>query len=67
MKPISVNKWFWILLLLSIPIINIILVIAWAMKQGTTNQNLINFSRAILLWVVVCMAIAILLNILGAI
>ena len=66
MKPITVRQWFWILLLLSIPILNIILILYWAYSDKTTNQNLTNFSRAILLWILIAISIALLVSILNA-
>ncbi len=62
MEPVTVGEWFWILLFLSIPVLNIILIIVWSMGISA-NQSLVNFSQAILLWFVVGFLLVILFGI----
>lgn len=48
-KPMSVGDWFFTILILAIPFVNIIMYIVWAMG-GTSNVNRRNFCRASILW-----------------
>jgi hypothetical protein len=49
-----------ILLLISIPIINIIMLFVWALSSDT-NETKSNFAKAVLMWFVVIIIIWILL------
>ncbi len=53
---ISTAEWFITLLLLSIPFLNIVLVLFWAFGPG--NRNRANFCRAILGFLVIGIALA---------
>lgn len=55
--PLSVGQWFLILLLFAIPIVNLIALIIFACGVG--NANLVNYSRAVLLWVLLVFLFAI--------
>ncbi len=48
-RTMSTMDWFFTLLVLAIPVVNIILYIVWACGAG--NRNRVNFCRASLLWV----------------
>jgi hypothetical protein len=50
--PISTGGWFGILFLLALPVINILLIIIWAVG-GTGKINKRNFSRAVLIWMLI--------------
>ena len=57
---LSVGDWMIILLLISIPIINIIMLFVWALSSDT-NETKSNFAKAVLMWFVVIIIIWILL------
>lgn len=61
----SVSEWFVTLLLVSIPVVNIILLLVWAFSSGT-NINKQNFAKATLLWMIVPIGFIILLGGCGA-
>ena len=47
-RPMTTGEWFWTLLLLSIPLVNIICFIVWI--TGSGNRNRVTYCRAMLLW-----------------
>jgi len=47
-KPLTVGNWIVIMILLSIPVVNIVMLIIWAMG-GSTQPSQKNYARAILL------------------
>ena len=57
---ITVNKWFVILLLLTIPLVNIYFVIYWAFIQKV-SQTRRNFARAVILWAIIIALVFVLL------
>jgi heme/copper-type cytochrome/quinol oxidase subunit 2 len=57
---LSVGDWMIILLLISIPIINIIMLFVWALSSDT-NETKSNFAKAVLMWFVVIIIIWILI------
>ncbi len=63
MEPVTFGEWFWILLLLSIPILNIILIIVWSLGISA-KPSVVNFSQATILWFVVSFLLVILFGIL---
>ena len=63
MEPVGTWEWFWLFLLFSIPVVNVIAII-W-MAVGSEKSSLANFCRAILLWFVVGLVLAILAGVLG--
>ena len=48
----SVSDWIFILLLLSIPIVNIIVLLYWAISNSTEPIKA-NFAKATLIWFVI--------------
>lgn len=58
MEPVTVGEWFWLILLLAIPLVNIIAIIVFA--SGVGKQSLINLCRAYLIWFCIGVGIAIL-------
>lgn len=56
---IKVSEWFITILLLSIPLVNIIVLLMWAFG-GSTNLNKSNYAKAALLWVVISIVLGIL-------
>ena len=51
-KPMSVGDWFFSLLVLAIPILNIIMYLVWALgSSGNVNRK--NFCMASILWCVI--------------
>lgn len=61
-KPFSTGGFFLVQLAMIVPVLNIILLLVFALS-GSTNVNLQNWSRAMLIFV----AIGLLFSILGAI
>lgn len=57
---LSVGDWMIILLLISIPVINIIMLFVWALSSDT-NETKSNFAKAVLMWFVVIIILWILL------
>ena len=49
---LTVGDWMIILLLISIPIVNIIMLFVWALSSDT-NETKSNFAKATLMWFVV--------------
>lgn len=50
-RPISVGGWFFTLLILAIPVVNIVMYFIWAfVPAGNINRR--NYCRAVLLWFV---------------
>jgi len=57
--PMTTNRWFGILLLLTIPLVNIYFLIYWAFIQKVSFTRR-NFSRAVILWVIIVSLIIVL-------
>ena len=57
---LTVGDCMIILLLISIPVINIIMLFVWALSSDT-NETKSNFAKAVLMWFVVIIIIWILL------
>ena len=66
MAPFSTGGFFLIQLALMIPFVNVILLLIFAFS-GSMNINLQNYSRAILIWMLVGIGIAVIIGIIGAI
>lgn len=49
---IKTTDWLITILLVSIPVVNIIMLIVWAFSDST-NPNKSNFSKAALIWMVI--------------
>ena len=49
---LSVGDWMIILLIISIPVVNIIMLFVWALSSDT-NVTKSNFAKAALMWFVV--------------
>ncbi|MEL6457298.1 MAG: hypothetical protein AAFQ91_03450 [Cyanobacteria bacterium J06621_15] len=66
MEPVSLWEWFWIILLFTIPGVNIIAFIICACGVG--KPSVVNYCRACFVWFLVGIGLAILSGILlGAI
>lgn len=61
-KPISMWGYVGYFVLFSLPLVGIIMLIIYAVSS--TNRNLKNYSRAMIIWIVICFAIFILFYIL---
>lgn len=61
----TVGDWFVTVLLLSIPFVNIIMLIVWAFSSDT-NPNRRNYSRAIMLWLLLVAIFVVLAFIIGS-
>lgn len=61
---VSMGEWMWTLFLACIPVVNLILLLVWAF-DGSTKASKANFSKAMLLWMVICFCLVIILVIFG--
>lgn len=61
--PMSTKEWFITLLILMIPIVNIIMLIIWALSKNE-NPNKVNFAQAHLIWIGLSLVLSTLLFIL---
>lgn len=57
-QVISVGEWFLILLVVTIPLVNLIVLIIWAFG-GSTNLNKVNFAKANLIWLAILVVLCI--------
>lgn len=64
--PFSTGGFFLVQLALMIPVVNLILLLVFAFS-GSTNVNLQNYSRAILIWMLIGIGVAVILGVTGAI
>ncbi len=55
---ISVGEWFLILLVVTIPLVNLIVLIIWALG-GSSNLNKVNFAKANLIWLAILIILGI--------
>ena len=66
-KPVGIGAWIGIFVLINIPVVNVVMAIVWAICAK--RKSLKNFSRALILFTVVCVLLtlvaAILLLVLG--
>ncbi len=65
MAPFSTGGFFLVQLALMIPVVNLILLLIFAFA-GSVNINLQNYSRAILIWMLVGIGIALIVGVVGA-
>lgn len=54
---VSTSDWFWTLLILSIPVLNLIMAVYWALSSHTKPSKK-NFFLASFLWVFVLLGLA---------
>ena len=64
--PFSTGGFFLVQLALMIPFVNFILLLVFAFG-GSVNVNLQNYSRAILIWMLIGIGLALILGVVGAI
>ncbi len=65
-QTITLGNWMLTLFLTFIPIVNIIMLIVWAVSS-TTPPSKANWARAALLWMAIFFGVGILLSIIGGI
>ncbi len=63
-RPLSTSEFFTTMLLLGIPVVNLVLLIAWAFG-GSTNLNKRNLSRAMLIFTLIAVVVWIVSFVLG--
>lgn len=66
MAPFSTGGFFLVQLALMIPFVNLILLLVFAFG-GSVNVNLQNYSRAILIWMLIGIGLALIFGVIGAI
>lgn len=59
-KELSVGEWLLTLLLMSIPVVNIIMLIVWAVSESDARRR--NFSRAYLIWYAISLVVGIIIG-----
>ncbi len=62
--PFSTGGFFLVQLVLMIPVVNLILLLIFAFS-GSTNVNLQNYSKAMLIWALIGLGIAIIAGVIG--
>ena len=62
--PFSTGGFFLVQLALMIPFLNIILLLVFAFS-GSMNVNLQNYSKAMLIWMLIGIGIALIIGVLG--
>lgn len=63
-RPLSTSEFFTTMLLLGIPVVNLVLLIAWAFG-GSANLNRRNLSRAMLIFTLIAVVVWIASFVLG--
>ncbi len=63
--PFSTGGFFLVQLALMIPFVNLILLLVFAFS-GSMNVNLQNYSKAVLIWMLIGIGIAVIVGIIGA-
>ncbi len=64
--PFSTGGFFLVQLAMMIPFVNLILLLVFAFS-GSMNVNLQNYSKAVLIWMLIGIGIAIIIGVIGAI
>lgn len=64
--PFSTGGFFLVQLALMIPFVNIILLLVFAFS-GSMNVNLQNYSKAVLIWMLIGIGIALIVGVIGAV
>lgn len=64
-SPFSTGGFFLVQLAMVIPFVNVILLLIFAFS-GSMNLNLQNYSRAILIWMLIGIGIAVIVGVIGA-
>jgi hypothetical protein len=59
-KPVTVLDWLLTMLIMSIPLINIIMLIIWAF-DSSTNPSKSSWAKASLIWMLISVFLAILM------
>ncbi len=63
-RPMTVGEWFFTILILGIPLVNIVMYLVWGFgSSGNLNRR--NFCRAAMLWAVIGIALFILFVVLA--
>jgi len=63
--PFSTGGFFLVQLALMVPFVNLVLLLIFAFS-GSVNVNLQNYSKAILIWMLIGVGIALIVGVLGA-
>jgi heme/copper-type cytochrome/quinol oxidase subunit 2 len=59
-KPVTILDWLLTMLIMTIPLINLIMLIVWAFDSGT-NPSKSNWAKASLIWMLISVVLMILL------
>ena len=62
--PLSVGSFFWMPLIVAIPIVGFILLLVWAFSKDT-NINRRNYARSLLIWLLVSLVLTVVTALLG--
>jgi hypothetical protein len=63
--PFSTGGFFLVQLALMVPVVNLVLLLIFAFS-GSVNVNLQNYSKAILIWMLIGLGIALIVGVIGA-
>ena len=63
---VSVGNWMLTLFLTAIPIVNIIMLIVWAVSSSTPASKS-NWAKAALLWMLIAIVLGVILSVVGGI
>ena len=62
-SPMTVGRWLITLIVMMIPIVNLVMLLVWAFGSG--NECRKNYSKAMLIFILIMIVITILLAVLG--
>lgn len=62
--PLSVGNFFWMPVVLAIPIVGLIVLLVWAFSKGT-NLNRKHYARATLIWMLISLILAVIVTLTG--
>ncbi len=62
--PLSTASFFWMPVIVAIPIVGLIVLLVWAFSKNT-NVNRKHYARSVLIWVLISVILGVLVSILG--
>ena len=65
-KPVSLGEWIITLIILAIPLVNLIMLIVWAVS-GNTNPSKQNYARATLIIGAIFIALAVVIGVIAGV
>jgi len=62
-SPMTVGRWLITMIVLMIPVVNLVMLLVWAFGNG--NECRSNYSKAVLIFILILIGVTILLSVLG--